>query len=151
MNFLTPENLFPGNPAVVLAVLASGLFFLSALLTGVWKYRCMVSSDTHLAPHYVDVAHRASLMYAFAAMLLAVFAALSAWTTAVNVIATLAPLLFFGFAIFLYIQLGRANVTDNQFRDNPEPEKMARLMNLLIIAEIGGFLILFTGTLAQLV
>ena len=151
MNYLTQENLFPGNPAVVLAVLASGLFFLSALFTGVWKYRCMASSENHLAPHYVDIAHRASLMYAFAAMLLAVFAALSAWPTVVNVIATLAPLLFFGFAIFLYIQLGRANITDNQFRDNPEPEKMARLMNLLIVAEIGGFLILFTGTLAQLV
>ena len=135
---------------VALAIIASGIFFLSALFTGVWKYRCMATSENHLAPHYVDIAHRAGLTYSFAAMLLAVFAGLSVWPSWLNIVATIAPLFFFGFAIMLYIQLGRANTTDNQFRDNDDPQKMALLMNILIIAEIGGLVILFAGTLVRI-
>ena len=147
---LNLEQSLLSNPAVIIAIIASGVFFLSALLTGVWKYRCMLASEDHLAPHYVDIAHRASLMYSFAAMLLAVFAALSLWPVAVNVLATLAPLFFFGLAIVLYIQLGLANDTDNQFREPKDPRTMAMLMNILIVAEIGGFLVLFVGTLVRL-
>ncbi len=134
--------------AVALAVVASGVFFLSALLTGVWKYRCMASSENGLAPHYVDIAHRASLMYSFAAMLVAVFAGLSIWPAWLNIAATLGLLFFFGFAIQLYIKLGRANQTDNMFRDNDDPQKMAVLMNLLIAGELGGFVVLFAGAMA---
>lgn len=134
--------------AVALAVVASGVFFLSALLTGIWKYRCMVSSESGLAPHYVDVAHRASLMYSFAALLVAVFAGLSVWPAWLNIVATLGLLFFFGFAIQLYIKLGHANQTDNMFRDNDDPQKMAVLMNLLIAGELGGFIVLFTGAVA---
>jgi hypothetical protein len=35
------------------------------ILTGVWKYRHMLLSDGHVAPVYVDTAHRAALLYTF--------------------------------------------------------------------------------------
>jgi len=48
-----------------LARFACGAFFLVGLVTGVWKYRGMATSAEAVAPVYVDIAHRASLMYAF--------------------------------------------------------------------------------------
>ncbi|OAI20532.1 hypothetical protein A1355_02920 [Methylomonas koyamae] len=54
------------------------------------------------APHYVNVAYRAALMYAFSAQLLTVFAALSAFPDWVNTVAVIPPLLFFAIAIIHY-------------------------------------------------
>ena len=60
-----------------LALLACGVFFLNALVTGTWKYVQIRSSPIAQAHPYVDVAHRASLLYSFAALLLARFVELS--------------------------------------------------------------------------
>jgi len=100
--------------AVALAILALGIFFLSGLLTGVWKYLAIMRSEKAEAPYYVNIAHRTSLMYAFAAQLLAVFAGLSVWSPLVNFWATLFPLVFFAAAIFTYLVHGLLNDTDNQ-------------------------------------
>ena len=51
-------------------LLAAGLIFLWALLIGVWKYREMAASPEGRAHPYVDVAHRAALLYSFATLLL---------------------------------------------------------------------------------
>ena len=58
------------------------------------------------APHYVNIAHRAALMYAFSAQLLAVFGALSAFPAWLNTVAVIPPLVFFAIAIAHYAQLG---------------------------------------------
>jgi HAMP domain-containing protein len=55
-----------------LTLLAAGLIFLLALALGVWKYHEMATSESHLAHPYVDIAHRAALLYWFATQLLAV-------------------------------------------------------------------------------
>ncbi|MDI1302772.1 MAG: hypothetical protein PSX71_12775 [bacterium] len=138
--------------AVALAILASGVFFLTGLLTGVWKYLAIMRSDKAEAPYYVSIAHRTSLMYAFAAQLLAVFAGLSVWAPVVNFWATLFPLVFFAAAIFTYVVHGLLNDTDNQMA---RPHKLGSatlpgfliqvFMWALIIAEIGGFVVLFAG------
>src|SRR3546814_12404853 len=97
--------------AARLALVAAGLFFLSGLLTGVWKYAHIAQRADARAPAYVDIAHRASLMYAFAALLLAQFAQISAWPVAVHLWATALPLAFFALAIGGYVlhgQIGRA-------------------------------------------
>jgi hypothetical protein len=91
------------SDAEKLCTLCSGIFFLTGLLTGVWKWRCMATSKSGSAPHYVDVAHRASLMYSFAALLLGHFASLNDLSSRVNVLAVSAPLLFFGLAINTYV------------------------------------------------
>lgn len=145
------------QPAVRLAVLAAGVFFSSGLLTGAWKYAHIARSPGAQAPVYVDIAHRSSLLYAFAALLLAQFAALSAFSPQVNWWATAVPLAFFAAAIAGYVIHGFLNDTDNQFR---APHKVGRMalprgslhgfVWLLMIGEIGGFAVLFAGVLKSL-
>lgn len=145
---------FTLSPAVILALLASGLFFLTGLLTGVWKYLAIMRSEKAEAPYYVNIAHRTSLLYAFAAQLLAVFAGLSVWSAAVNFWATFFPLVFFAAAIFTYTVHGVLRDTDNQLA---HPHRLGPVtlpglliqgfMWALIAAEIGGFLVLFAGVI----
>ena len=82
--------------SVLVATAACGVFFLTALLLGVWKWRAMLSASDHLAPHYVDTAHRAALLYSFACLVLIHFAELSPFAEPVNVAAVSFPLVFFG-------------------------------------------------------
>lgn len=124
-------------------ILAAGLIFLGALVLGVWKYRQIATSESAQAHPYVDIAHRAALLYAFATLLLAVFVELSGWSTAVNLIAAFAAIFFFVGAIASYVWHGLRRDTDNQFRD---PVRGAHgSMWALIVAEIGGFAVLLAG------
>lgn len=124
-------------------LLAAGLIFLWALLLGVWKWRQMATAEDGLAHPYVDVAHRAALLYSFATLLLAVFCELSGWSTAVNVIAAFAAITFFAGAIATYCWHGARRDTDNQFRDSIPGTGTA--MVLLIIGEVGGSAVLIAG------
>ncbi|HET8883431.1 MAG TPA: hypothetical protein VFM56_14750 [Solimonas sp.] len=145
------------SAAAQLALVAAGLFFLAGLVTGVWKYAHIARRADAQAPAYVDIAHRASLLYAFAALLLAQFAQLSAWSAAANLWATALPLAFFALAIGGYTLHGWLDDTDNQFR---RPQRIGRLplprhallafMVLLVVAELGGFVVLFAGVLRAL-
>ena len=131
--------------AVIIAIASAGIFFMTALLTGVWKFYCMTHSTDFKAPYYVDIAHRAALLYSFAALLIAVFAYFSPFVTWISVTATIAPLLFFAIAILHYIKLGLQNTTDNQLRDSEDPVADKIIMLSLMTAEIGGFLVLLIG------
>lgn len=145
------------RPAAALALVAAGLFFTAGLLSGIWKYVHIARRADAQAPAYVDIAHRASLLYAFAALLLAQFAQLSAWREIVNLWAAILPLAFFAAAIGGYALHGWLNDTDNQFR---RPQRIGSIalprhgllafMLLLIAAELGGFLVLFAGVLRAL-
>jgi hypothetical protein len=126
-------------------LVACGLIFLWALALGVWKYRQMATSETHLAHPYVDIAHRAALLYSFAALLIAAFVELSAWSETVNLIAAGALIFFFVAAIAGYAIHGWRRDTENQFADQV-PGTHA-FMTALIVAEIGGFAVLFAGFL----
>jgi hypothetical protein len=133
-----------------IALTTSGIFFMAGLLTGVWKYLCMRQSPGAEAPHYVNTAHRAALMYAFAAQLLAVFAALSAFSNLVNTIAVIPPLLFFGIAIVHYINLGLTTGSNNSLRDSTDKAKDYLILNILAVSEIGGFSVLLVGFFLRL-
>lgn len=138
-------NILLSQPAVVIAVACAGLFFMAGLLTGAWKFYCMNQSEQFKAPYYVDIAHRAALLYSFAAILIAVFAFFSPFMAWVTITATIAPLLFFAIAIFHYIKLGLKNTTDNQLRDSDDPAADKIIMLSLMTAEIGGFFVLLVG------
>ncbi len=137
-----------------LALIGSGLFFLGGLLTGIWKYLATSRSRRHEAPRYVSVAHQAALMYSFAALLLFQFLEFSPYSETVNILATAFPLAFFVLAILTYVVHGATRDTDNAFR---EPYRLGRFLIapqlfhlfvwLLIISEVGGFLVLFLGFL----
>jgi hypothetical protein len=124
-------------------LLAAGLIFLLALLLGVWKYQQIATSENHQAHIYVDIAHRAALLYSFATLLVAVFVELSGWPTWVNMTAAMVMVYFFVTAIGSYMLHGALRDTTNQF------EKAGPLLRLgmlvLIIGEIGGFSVLLAG------
>ena len=134
--------------AFSLAIIASASFFLTALLLGVWKYRGMATSPEGLAHPYVDIAHRAALLYAFAASMLAGFVEVSQLSDTLELTAVILLVLYFAIAIIGYVIQGIKKETDNQIKDMSAG--MTALMWSLIIAEIGGFLILFYGVIAAL-
>ncbi|MCL4722285.1 MAG: hypothetical protein KJ041_10115, partial [Gammaproteobacteria bacterium] len=129
-----------------IAIVAAGLFFLVGLLTGVWKYSQIRRSPRARAHYYVDIAHRTSLMYSFAALLIAVFAVISDLPMVVEACAVIAQVVYFGMAITSYVVHGFLGDTANQLQ---VPHKLghyhvpAGLMTLfmgsLVVAEIGGF------------
>lgn len=126
-------------------LLAAALMFLWALLLGVWKYRQILASEEARAHVYVDIAHRAALLYSFALLLVAAFVELSGWGTVVNLLAAGALALYFFAAVGSYAVHGWRRDTDNQFRD---PVRGTHLFMLsLIVAEIGGWLVLIAGFL----
>jgi hypothetical protein len=138
-------------------LLAAGVFFTSGLLTGVWKYAAIMASPGAQAPVYVDVAHRTSLMYSFAAVLLRQFVPYSPLSPAGTLWAVAVPVLFFASAVAIYILHGILRDTDNQLRKpfvlgkGHMPAALIRLyMAALIAGEIGGFAILFYGFLRSL-
>lgn len=124
-------------------LLLAGLILLWALGLGVWKYRQMATSPTALAHPYVDIAHRAALMYSFATLILAALAEFSGFPTAVNLIAGLVVTVFFVAAIASYMVHGLLRDTDNQF-ENPVHGTHA-FMWTLAVAEIGGTGVLVAG------
>ncbi|WP_275571819.1 hypothetical protein [Mycolicibacterium vanbaalenii] len=135
-----------GTPLAIdtaLTVLAAGLIFIWALILGVWKYRQMATSPDHLAHPYVDIAHRAALLYAFATMLLAVFVELSAWPTWVNLTSAAVVVAFFVLAIATYVVHGTRRDTTNQFERIDTTVRVA--MAALIVGEIGGTVVLVAG------
>lgn len=129
-----------------LTLLAAGLIFLLALVLGIWKYRGMMTSENHLAHPYVDIAHRAALLYSFATLLLAVFVQLSAWPVWVNMTAAGVVVFFFVAAIAAYITHGARRDTVNQFENAGRSTELA--MAALIVGEIGGFGVLLAGFVA---
>lgn len=143
--------------AVILAHASCGGFFLFGLITGVWKYRAMITDADGLAPTSVDICHRAALMYAFACLVLAAFAGTSAWPPAINLVAVASAVAGFVAAVASYVVHAVLQDTDNQLR---RPHRMgaghihgslvSAAVYALAVAEIGGFLVLFTGFLARL-
>ena len=124
-------------------LLAAGLIFIGALLLGVWKYRQMAASPDGRAHPYVDIAHRAALLYSFATLLVATFVELSDWSEAVNLVAAFAVIAFFVAAVSGYIYHGATRDTDNQF--HPTPGWLHAFMIALIVGEIAGFSVLLAG------
>ena len=126
-------------------LLAAAVMFLWALLLGVWKYGQIRESAEGRAHPYVDIAHRAALMYSFALLLVATFVELSGWSAAVNLVAAGAMIFYFFAAVAGYAWHGWKRDTDNQLRD--PVRGMGFLMGSLIVAEIGGWLVLVAGFL----
>lgn len=135
-----------------LCSLASGLFFVVGLACGAWKYWHIHHSPRAEAPVYVDIAHRSSLMYAFACLVIRHFVELSQLPETIELVAVSAQLLFFGLAVLSYIIHGVLRDTDNQLQRPHRlgsvtmPESaMVGFMFALIAAELGGFLVLVYG------
>lgn len=140
-----------------MALISSGVLLLCGLLTGLWKYAAINASAEAVAPVYVDICHRASLMYSFAALLLATLAAHSAWPDWLDLLGVAVPLVFFFAAIASYAIHGYLRDTENQLQRphrlgqrEVSPGLMRLFMGALAAGEIGGVLILLSGLLRNL-
>ena len=149
------ENL---TQAVAWAVLFSGVFLWVGMLTGVWKYYQIRHSAQARAHYYVDIAHRSSLLYAPASLIIAILAHFSIWSDGLNFTFVLINLFLFSFSILSYVLHGWLKDTTNQFK---QPHQMGRwhlpkwmlssAIILLIIGELGATAGLLLGTMIGLV
>jgi hypothetical protein len=149
------ENL---TQAVAWVVLFSGIFLWVGMLTGVWKYYQIRHSAQARAHYYVDIAHRSSLLYAPASLIIAILAHFSVWSEGLNFTFVLINLFFFSFSILSYVLHGWLKDTTNQFK---QPHQMGRwhlpkwmlssAMTFLIIGELGATAGLLLGTMIGLV
>ena len=133
--------------ATQVALIAAGVIFLWALLLGVWKFAQIMRSPTGHAHIYVDIAHRAALMYAFATGLLAIFVQFSAWSAVVNTVALAVVVFFFVSAIASYCLHGALRDTDNQM--HPNSPTMTAAMVALIVGEVGGSAVIIAGFIVE--
>lgn len=129
--------------ATKIALLASGLFLLSGMLTGVWKYAKIMSSIEHKAPVYVDIAHRASFFYSFASLVIAKLIEFSPFNPTWQTVIVAVPILYFILTVIGYIKEGILNRTDNMFAERNFVTVW--FMYGLIAGEIGGFLLILGG------
>lgn len=143
--------------SVKLAIVFSAVYLWAGMLTGVWKYAQISRSTQARAHYYVDIAHRSSLLYAPATLILAVMAYFSIWSVQVNLICIVINLIFFSFSILSYVLHGILKDTTNQFK---QPHRLGQyslpkifmrmLMILLVIGEVGATSILLIGIVLSL-
>lgn len=143
--------------SVRLAIVFSAIYLWVGMLTGVWKYVQISRSSQARAHYYVDIAHRSSLLYAPATLILAVMAYFSIWHSQINLICIVINLIFFSFSILSYILHGILQDTTNQFKQPHQlgqyslPKILMRmLMILLVVGEVGATSILLMGTVLSL-
>jgi len=129
--------------AVKISLAASGVFLLVGMLLGVVKYRAIMRSPAHRAPVYVDIAHRASFLYSFAALVIAELLRYSPYPEAVQLAAAGVPLLFFALTIAGYSAHGLKDDTENMFAERNFITTW--FMYALIIGEIGGMAVVLWG------
>ncbi|MCB9034722.1 MAG: hypothetical protein H6553_12850 [Chitinophagales bacterium] len=140
-----------------IGILFSGIFLLIGMITGAWKYWEIRHSSEFKAHDYVDIAHRAALMYAPACLILAVMATFSIWSEQLSCILVVGNIFFFVSAVISYTFHGILKDTNNQFKlphkignINLPPILMTLFMFSLVIVEIGCTFVLVIGTMKYL-
>ncbi len=113
------------------------------MITGVWKYAKIMSSAEHVAPVYVDIAHRASFFYSFASLVIAKLIEYSPFPKPWQTVIVLFPLVYFAITVAGYIVTGFRNNTENMFSERNFVTTW--FMYSLIFAEIGGFVLILGG------
>ena len=140
--------------SVKIAVIFAGIFLWVGMLTGVLKYWQMRQSPQARAHYYTDIAHRSSLLYAPASLIIAVMAYWSIWAEWLNLLCVIFNLIFFSSSILAYVLHGVLQDTTNQFRTPHQLGQrripaifMTLAMLGLIGAEVGGTGVLLLGML----
>jgi len=129
--------------AVKISLLFSGLFLLSGMVTGVWKYRKIMTSPDHTAPVYVDIAHRTSFFYCFASLVISRLIEFSPFSTAWQVLIVAVPVSYFVLTVVGYVKEGYVNKTENMFAERNFITTL--FMYGLILGEISGVLLIVGG------
>ncbi len=131
------------NTSIKISLLASGVFLLAAMIIGVVKYQQMLVRETHQANAYVDIAHRAALLYSFASLVIAELAKYSPFAEKFLIVIVAVPLALFALTITQYVRLGWLNREETQFAERNFITIW--FMYGLIAGEIGGIALLIYG------
>ncbi len=129
--------------AVKICLLFSGLFLLTGMSIGILKYVFTMRSKEHSAPIYIDIGHRASLLYSFAALVMAKLVEFSPYSQTVQIVIAIVPLMFFALTIFQYVKLGLKGQEQTQFSERNFLTTW--FMYALIAGEIGGIALILLG------
>jgi hypothetical protein len=142
--------------ATQLAIIFSGIFLWVGMLTGVWKFYQIRNTELARAHYYVDIAHRSSLLYAAASLILAALSYFTSLSDSLSLFCVVANLFFFSMSILVYIIHGMLKDTTNQFK---QPHKLGQwsiprwcmtfLMLSLIMVELGATAVLLLGTILK--
>ena len=148
--------MFALTQATELSIIFSGIFLWVGMLTGVWKYYQIRKTELARAHYYVDIAHRSSLLYAAASLILAALSYFTSLSDSLSLFCVVANLFFFSMSILVYIIHGMLKDTTNQFK---QPHKLGQwsiprwcmtfLMLSLIMVELGATAILLLGTIVK--
>lgn len=140
--------------ATELAIVFSGIFLWVGMITGVWKYYQIRNSALARAHYYVDIAHRSSLLYAAASLILAVLSFFTILSNELSLFCVVANLFFFSMSILIYIVHGCLKDTTNQFKQPHQLGKwtlpgwcMTIMMLGLIVVELSATGLLLFGTI----
>ncbi|GEL74530.1 hypothetical protein [Myxococcus virescens] len=125
------------------SILAAGALLAVGMASGVWKWRAMVRSPERRAPMYVDILHRASLLYASATLVLGHLAAASAFSATLNRGAFWTAYFYFVVTLVVYAFHGirrteRTMFTQRNLVTGPG-------VALLVVGELGSTLLLLVG------
>lgn len=131
------------NLAVKISLLSSGLFLLSGMLIGIVKHQQMLKSADHMASAYIDIAHRAALLYSFAMLVIAKLLEYSPYSEIVQLAAMATVLTFLSVTIVGYFVTGIMNKTDNLFRRRDF--RTTWYVYMLTVGEIGGLAVIIWG------
>ncbi|MCC7309598.1 MAG: hypothetical protein IT173_18705 [Acidobacteria bacterium] len=131
------------NLAVKISLLASGLFLLAGMLIGIVKHQRMLKSADHMAPAYIDIAHRAAFLYSFAMLVIAKLLEYSPYSPTVQLTALGSILIFLSVTIVGYFVTGMLNKTDNLFRNRDF--RTTWYVYMLTVGEIAGLTIIIWG------
>ncbi|RLZ07643.1 hypothetical protein EAH57_11995 [Acinetobacter sp. 2JN-4] len=144
------------SSATQIAIVFSGIFLWVGMLTGVWKYYQIRKTEQARAHYYVDIAHRSSLLYAAASLILAVLSYFTVLSETIALFCVIANLFFFAMSILTYIIHGFLKDTTNQFK---QPHQLGRwtlpawsmslIMLSLIVVELGATAVLVFATIAK--
>jgi hypothetical protein len=148
--------MFALTQATELSIIFSGIFLWVGMLTGVWKYYQIRNTELARAHYYVDIAHRSSLLYAAASLILAALSYFTSLSDSLSLFCVVANLFFFSMSILVYIIHGMLKDTTNQFK---QPHKLGQwsiprwcmtfLMLSLIMVELGATAVLLLGTILK--
>lgn len=134
--------------SVALAVVGAGIMLFIGMLTGTWKYAEMRHSPEARAPMYVDIAHRAGLMYASAMAVCALLATVSPLAQSIEIAAVIGNFLFFFIATMTYVKLGFQRRQVTQYRERNFTTGLGTW--LLIVVELGATGVLLYGAILGL-
>ena len=131
------------NLAIKISLLSSGLFLLAGMLVGIVKHQWMLKSADHMAPAYIDIAHRAAFLYSFAMLVIAKLLEYSPYSETVQLGAMGLVLVFLGVTIVGYFVTGMMNKTDNLFRNRDF--RTTWYVYMLTVGEITGLAFIVWG------